>query len=150
MRSAVYRLLNWPRGKYPRQVAVDYELVYSINTASWVTGNLMKVQDTHTHTLKKTLHIEGAPEGTQRTPRWQAGSRCHVTLLASLCWHMRLKLKRKQQKPDNWTVGGLLGLQHGHNLCQRDPERWAVLRRFLVCAKTPFLPSASPRSTMNL
>lgn len=58
-----------PRSKYPREVAVDYELVYSINKASWVTGDLMKAKDMH---MKRILHTEhalrahrGHPEGTQ-------------------------------------------------------------------------------------
>ena len=49
-------------------MAVDYELVYSINTASRATGNLMKVQDAHTHThthTEKVLHTGRAAEGTQ-------------------------------------------------------------------------------------
>lgn len=64
-----HRPFNVPRSKYPREVAVDYELVYSINKASWVTGNLMKAKDTHT---KRILHTEcalrahrGHPEGIQ-------------------------------------------------------------------------------------
>ena len=47
---------------------MDYELVYSIKKASWVTGDLMKAKDTH----KRILHTEhalrahrGHPEGTQ-------------------------------------------------------------------------------------
>ena len=54
----VYQPFNGPRSKYPRRVAVDYELVYSINTASRATGNLIKVQDAHTQTHTHT-HREG-------------------------------------------------------------------------------------------
>lgn len=60
-----------PRSKYPREVAVDYELVYSINKASWVTGNLMKAKDTH---MKRILHTERTSEGTERTPRRHMGA----------------------------------------------------------------------------
>lgn len=70
---------NVPRSKYPRKVAVDYELVYSIGTASRMPGNLMKAKGTHTLKRSSTLSAllrahRGRPDGTQ--------SRCHFTVLA--------------------------------------------------------------------
>ena len=69
------RPFNVPRSKYPREVAVDYELVYSISIASWVTGKLMKAKGarahthTHTHTILSTdcaLRAHGGhPDNTQ-------------------------------------------------------------------------------------
>lgn len=66
--------------------------------------------------------MERALEGTQRTPGWHRKSQCHSTILASHCCHTRLKLKRKEQKQDNRTVGALTGLPESHNLCQTEHE----------------------------
>lgn len=95
------RPFNVPGSKFPRKEAVDCELVYSISTASWVTGNLRKAEDTHID-IKEILHVKCAPEGTQRTPQWHPESQSHLTILASLCCHMRLKLKSKSP---NKTTG---------------------------------------------
>lgn len=61
-----------PRSKYPREVAVDYELVYSINKASWVTGDLMKAKDMH---MKRILHTEHALRAHRRHPEGAQGHR---------------------------------------------------------------------------
>lgn len=39
-----------PRSKESRKVELDYGIVYSISTTSWVISNLMKGKDTHSHT----------------------------------------------------------------------------------------------------
>ena len=72
----VYQPFNGPRSKYPRRVAVDYELVYSINTASRATGNLMKVQDarTHTHTQRRSFTLGML----LRALRWQTHTHTHT------------------------------------------------------------------------
>ena len=98
----VYQPFNGPRSKYPRRVAVDYELVYSINTASRATGNLMKVQDAHTHThthTEKVLHTGRAAEGTQ-----MAGTHTYTHRRSSTLG-MLLRARRWQTHTHTHTQG---------------------------------------------
>lgn len=105
----VYQPFNGPRSKYPRRVAVDYELVYSINTASRATGNLMKVQDarTHTHTQRRSFTLGML----LRALRWQAHTHIHT------------------EGPPHWACcWGHTGGRHTHTHTQKVPHTGCVLR----------------------
>lgn len=83
-----------PRSKYPREVAVDYELVYSINKVSWVTGNLMKAKDTH---MKRILHTERTLRAQRGHPEGTRGPRGHSTTHGDLFSDISSNPKNRKQ-----------------------------------------------------
>lgn len=93
-------LFNVPRSKYPRKEAVDYELVYSISTASMVMGNLVTAEDTRRH--RGELPHWACSWGHTEDTRWHAESQSHPTVQAFLWCHMRPQSNRKQP---NKTTG---------------------------------------------